>query len=297
MNITLTGVSGFIGGRLIPELREQGHELHVLGRRPVPGVKFSSWDSLHAEPPSESLAAADAIIHLAGEPVAQRWTPEAKQRIRDSRIAGTRHLVHALSTQSHRPEVLISASAIGFYGATRGDEILTERSKPGEGFLADLAKSWEQEAEMAESLGIRVVRLRIGVVLGKGGGALEKILPPFKAFAGGRLGSGKQWMSWIHVEDIVKLILFTLNNRKLTGPVNATAPNAVTNGEFTDVLAEVIHRPAVFTVPGFALKTMLGEMSEVVLGSLRVRPECALEAGYKFAFVDAPTALFDILGR
>ncbi len=295
MNITLTGASGFLGKPLIRSLQAERHALRVLGRRPIPGLPFSQWDSLSGEPPEESLASTDAIIHLAGEPVAQRWTPEVKQRIRDSRILGTRHLVHALSMQSRRPTVLICASAIGIYGS-RGDEMLTENSRPGEGFLAEVTADWEKEADMAEALGIRVVKIRIGVVLGKDGGALAKMLPPFRMGVGGKLASGKQWMSWVHIDDLVGMIQFALANEKVHGAWNGTAPQPVTNAEFTSKLAEVLHRPALLPVPAFALRLLFGEMASVVLASQRVLPEAAKSAGFKFQFPDLASALQDVIG-
>ncbi len=294
MNITLTGASGFLGKRLIERLQAEGHTLRVLGRRPVAGLPFSQWDSMAGEPPEESLAAADAVIHLAGEPVAERWTPEVKRRIRDSRILGTRHLVHALSKQSRRPAVLISASAIGIYGS-RGDEMLTESSRPGEGFLAQVTADWEKEADLAEALGIRVVKIRTGVVLGKDGGALAKMLPPFKMGAGGKLGSGKQWMSWVHIDDIIGMMLFALGNKNVRGAWNGTAPHPITNEDFTRTLGEAVHRPAVFSVPAFALKLMFGEMAGVVLASQRVLPEAARIAGYQFRYPELAAALQDVL--
>jgi uncharacterized protein (TIGR01777 family) len=224
MNITVTGATGFIGKQLVPELRRQGHSLHVLGRRPIEGLAFSEWNSsLTTPPPEASLASADAIIHLAGEPVGKRWNVEIKQGIRDSCVNGTRALMHGLSTQSKRPEVLISGSASGFYG-DRGDEVLTESSSRGQGFLADVTADWEAAADLAVPLGIRVVKLRTGIVLGKGGAALEQMLPPFKVGMGGRLGSGRQWMSWIHIRDMVGLILFALNESKVSGALNGTGP-------------------------------------------------------------------------
>src|SRR5690242_17302494 len=205
MKITLTGGSGFIGRRILKTLSGNGHSVHILSRHAgtnlPPGVKLSVWNATKGEPPTEALEGADAIIHLAGEPVAQRWTAEAKQKIRDSRVQGTAHLIHALSTISQRPSVLVSASAIGIYGS-RGDETLTESSKTGGGFLADVCREWEKEADLAESLGMRVVKIRTGIVLDKNGGALAKMLPPFRNFVGGKIASGRQWMSWIHLQDL-----------------------------------------------------------------------------------------------
>lgn len=297
MKIALTGATGFLGTRLTKSLLEAGHSVRVLVRRRddrIPAaVQIHEWDSAQGEPPPESLADTDAVIHLAGEPVARRWTPEVKRLIRGSRVDGTRHLVNALSTQARRPRVLICASAIGIYGS-RGDEVLTEVSEPGDDFLARVVVDWEKSAELAEALGIRVVRLRLGVVLGKGG-ALAKMLPPFRFGAGGRIGSGRQWMSWIHIDDVMGLIQFALENDALAGPVNATAPEPVTNAELTRELAAVLHRPALFPVPKFALKMMFGEMGEVIIASQRVLPAVAQRAGFRFQFAELRPALEQIL--
>lgn len=293
MKITLTGASGFVGMRLVQKLKSAGHELHVLGRKPVEGAKFSRWNASESEPPAESISGADAIIHLAGEPVSQRWTPDVKNRLRTSRVDGTRHLVHALSTQSRRPAVLVSASAIGIYGS-RGDEILTERSAPGEGFLADLSRDWERESSLAESLGIRVAQIRIGVALGRDGGALAKMLPAFRAGVAGRLGSGEQWMSWIHLEDLVALILFALTNPAARGPLNGTSPEPVRNTEFTKQLAAALHKPAMLPVPRFALNLLFGEMAGVILASQRVLPQATEACGFKFRYPRLREALADL---
>ena len=300
MNITVTGATGFIGNRLVHELLQAGHSIHALGRKRNTGlpqaVRFSEWRSTEAEPPSESLATADAIVHLAGEPVAQRWTPEAKQRIRSSRVDGTRNLVTALSKQARRPQVLVCASAIGYYGS-RGDEVLTETSPPGRDFLAQVVVDWEQAARQAETLGIRVVPLRFGVVLGKDGGALPKMLPPFRLGLGGRLASGQQWMSWIHVEDVIGLIRFALENATARGPMNATSLHPATNAEFTQELAAALHRPAIFPVPRFALNLLFGEMAEVIVGSQRVLPKAAQTAGFQFQYPELRQALVGLLSE
>jgi len=298
MNITITGATGFIGRRLIDRLGAEPHQLHALSRRT--NIKFgdtavwiTKWDPVREDPPGESLANADAVVHLAGEPVAQRWTPEAKRSIRESRVASTQRLVHALSAQPHRPSVLVCASAIGIYGS-RGDEILTESSTFGNDYLAEVCQEWEKQATLAESLGMRVARIRTGVVLGKGGGALQKMLPPFKAFVGGKIGSGKQWMSWIHLDDLVGILYHALTN-PMSGAFNATAPNPVTNSEFTSELASALGRPALFPVPGFALKAMFGEMAEMLLGGQRVLPRATEAAGYRFQYPESGAALRDIL--
>jgi uncharacterized protein len=296
MKITLTGASGFVGSRVLAKLLADGHQAHVLGRKRDPalpaGVAFSQWDAT-AEPDPASISDADAIIHLAGEPVGQRWTAEVKTRIRDSRGRGTTLLVSALRKLSRRPAVLVAASAIGIYGS-RGDEVLTETSPAGQGFLAEVVRHWEAAALSAESAGIRVACLRLGVVLGKGG-ALAKMLPPFRLGIGGRIGSGHQWMSWIHLEDVVRMIVFALENAGLHGAVNTTAPNPVTNRQFTEDLASALHRPAIFPIPELALKLMFGEMSSVLLASQRVLPKAANAAGFRFQYPDLRPALVQIL--
>jgi hypothetical protein len=225
--------------------------------------------------------------------VAQRWNDEVKQKIRESRVTGTRHLVQALSTMTQRPAVLVAGSAIGYYGS-RGDAVLTEESNAGTGFMADVCIAWEKEADLAESLGIRLVKLRTGVVLGANGGALPMMIKPFKAGMGGKLGSGDQWMSWIHLDDMIGIIQLTLD-KAIQGAINGTAPNPETNAEFTKKLAHALSRPAVFGVPGFMLKTMFGEMAEVMLASQRVLPKAAEAAGYQFKYPEAGAALENIL--
>ena len=285
MTITITGATGFIGSKLVQKLLIRGHELRVLGRKRSdnlpPAVKFWAWNSMRGEAPIEALEGSGAVIHLAGEPVAQRWNSAVKQRIRDSRVNGTGNLVSAISKLSRRPQVLVNASAIGIYGS-RGDEILTEQSPPGAGFLATVTSDWELSADRAEPLGLRVVKVRIGVVLGREGGALVEMLPPFRAGLGGKLASGHQWMSWIHVEDVTDLMLFALENPAIRGPVNATAPNPVRNEEFTKELGATLHRPAVFTVPHFVIKLRFGELAGEILSSQRVLPQAAEKAGYRF---------------
>lgn len=298
MRITLTGASGFLGTRLIAKLDAAGHSLHVLGRRRpqalAPRHSFTAWDASAQPAPAAAFDGADAVVHLAGEPVAQRWTDEAKRRMRTSRVEGTRNLIAGIAKASAKPRTLVSASAIGFYGS-RGEEVLTEASAPGRGFLPDLSVEWEREADAATPLGLRVVKLRIGLVLGPEGGALKEMMLPFKMGVGGRIGDGQQWMSWVHVDDIIGLIEFALNNEKLNGPVNATAPNPVRNTEFTKALAGALHRPAIFPVPEFALKAMFGEMSQILFASQRVEPRAALNAGYRFHATDVSQALRELL--
>ena len=279
MNVALTGASGFIGRAVSEHLRISGHNV-----RPV---------SLRAALEPAALAGSNAVVHLAGEPVAQRWTAAARDKILRSRVDGTRALVAAMRAQP--PQVLISASAVGYYGS-RGDEILTESAPAADDFLGRVAKAWEEEAQAAEPLGVRVARLRIGMVLGKEGGALGRMLLPFRLGVGGRLGSGEQWMSWIHINDLVALIAFLMKESTVRGVFNATSPFPATNREFTRALAEAVHRPAIFPVPAFALKMMFGEMSEVLLASQRAIPDAAQRAGFVFQHPDIFAALAQIAG-
>jgi uncharacterized protein (TIGR01777 family) len=299
VKITLSGASGFIGPRLVNHLLADGHTLHVLGRRrpaTLPkSVSFTAWDALtDTRVPPDALRAADAIIHLAGEPVAQRWTDNAKQKIRASRVRGTTQIVEGVRAMDRPPSALISASAIGYY-ADRGEEVLTESSTPGSGFLAELCVEWERLARDVEPLGVRVAPVRLGIVLGPDGGALKQMLTPFRLGVGGRIGSGRQWMSWIHVDDVVGLIAFATKSTKINGPLNATAPAPVRNSDFTKSLARVLHRPAIFPVPEFVLQIVCGEMASVVTGSQRVLPAAAERAGYDFRFTNLDKALADLL--
>ncbi|HVO99623.1 MAG TPA: TIGR01777 family oxidoreductase [Bryobacteraceae bacterium] len=273
MTVAITGATGFIGKCLMKNLGAGARAVSLRG-------------SL------DGIAGADAVVHLAGEPVSQRWTEEVREKIRSSRVEGTRRVVDAMRAKP--PRVLASASAVGYYGS-RGDEILTEASAPASGFLADVCLDWEREARKAEEFGVRVVCVRLGLALGDGGG-LEKMLVPFKLGIGGKIGDGKQWMAWIHVDDAAGLIEFALNTPSLRGPVNATAPNPATNAEFTRALASALHRPAIFPVPKFALHLLYGEMARIVYASQRVIPEAALAAGYKFRYPTVDGALRAILG-
>jgi len=280
MNVAITGASGFIGRALSERLRAGGHSVTAI--------------SLRTPPPPEVFAGCQAVVHLAGEPVAQRWTAATRERIIVSRIQGTRSLVAAL--RDHPPDVLVSASAVGYYGS-RGDEILTEDSPPSSDFLGEVALGWEHEAHAARQFGVRVVTPRIGVVLGRGGGALAQMLPPFRLGVGGRLGTGKQWMSWISLDDLVSLIDFVIAIPAISGAVNAVAPNPVTNAVFTRELAAALHRPAIFPVPAFALKILFGEMSQILLGGQRVVPQAALRAGFQFRFAEVGEALRHAVAR
>jgi uncharacterized protein (TIGR01777 family) len=251
------------------------------------------WDAARGEPSADGIRDADAVIHLAGVPVAQRWNQRVKNDIRDSRVAGTRNLVQALAKLPRKPQVLICSSATGYYGS-RGDEVLSESSAPGNDFLSEVCVAWENEARAAESAGIRVVRMRTGIVLDARGGALAKMLPPFKMGVGGKLGSGKHWMSWIHLDDLVSLFQFALVN-PISGAVNGVAPNPVTNADFTKALASAVHRPAIFPVPAFALRLLFGEMGDILLASQRVAPKAAQSAGFTFRFPELAPALVDVL--
>jgi hypothetical protein len=285
MRIVISGASGFIGSHLAATLRQAGHDIVTLGRG---GSADHRWDAAK-DAPAEAFEGADAVVHLAGEPVAQRWTPEVKRRIRESRVLGTERLIHGLSITRNRPQALVCASAVGYYG-DRGDEVLTEASAPGSGFLPEVCRQWEEKADLAAALGLRVVKVRTGVVLGAGGGALKKMLPAFKLGVGGRLGNGRQWMPWIHVADIAGIFRHAVET-SVTGALNGCAPQAVTNGEFTTALGRALHRPTVLPVPGLALKLLFGEMAEVMLGSQRVEPRATLESGYKFQYPDLSGAL------
>ena len=280
MKIAITGATGFIGKRLIELSTAQGHSFVALSRD---NYKASAMEGV------------DAIVHLAGEPVAQRWSPAVKDRILRSRVEGTGNLVNAIGKLERKPKVLVCASAIGFYGA-RGDEVMVETSSPGSGYLPDVCVAWEGAADQAAQLGVRVVKLRIGMVLGRGGGALQTMETPFKLGVGGTLGSGKQWMSWIHLDDIVSLIQFAINTETMVGPVNATAPNPVRNADFTRLYAAALHRPAFFPVPEMALHLLYGEMSQVILSSQRILPAVAERMGFQFRYPDLALALKEIYG-
>ncbi len=303
MKIALTGATGLIGTALCENLLRDGHQVVALGRDPekirarLSGVEAVQWETTAGPPPAEALETVDAVVNLAGESIASsRWTTSRKQAIRDSRVQGTRHLRKALAASDAKPAVLVNGSAIGFYG-DRGEQQLDERSDPGSGFLSDVCRQWEAEALEAESEGIRVVLLRTGIVLSAEGGALQKMLPPFKMFAGGPLGSGKQWMSWIHLADEVGLIREAISNPELSGSLNATSPDPRTNAEFSRALGKALGRPAVLPAPGFALKLLLGEMAQaLLLEGQRVYPQKALDAGFRFQFPKLEEALADLLG-
>jgi len=273
-------------------LRERGHKLLLASRKPPKDDSYIQWEIEKGFTEPQRLEGIDAVIHLAGENLsALRWTEEKKKAIRDSRVLGTRNIVDAISDLEQRPGVLIAASAIGFYG-DRGDEELTETSKAGKNFLAEVCREWESEARRAEDSGVRTVLLRTGIVLSKDGGALGTMLTPFKFGLGGVIGDGKQWMSWISLDDQIEVINFALENEKLRGAVNAVSPNPVTNQEFTAVMGEVLYRPTFIPVPEFAVHLAFGEMGEaLLLDSTKVIPKRLLDAGYKFKFPDLKKAI------
>jgi len=293
MRILVTGATGLIGSVLCDRLEAEGHQLVILTRRPSGSGKREShsWLPEQELPPREAVEGTDAVIHLAGEPVAAgRWAPEQKRRIRDSRVIGTRNLIAGIERVANRPRILVSGSAVGFYG-NRGDEVLPENAPAGKGYLPEVCVAWEKEASRGEALGMRVTQIRIGVVLASDGGAMEKMLTPFKLGLGGALGSGRQWFPWIHLDDIVGILRHALLTEGLHGPVNGVAPGIVRNEEFTRELAVALHRPAIFAVPEFALRIMMGEMADVVLASQRVVPGVAQEGGYEFRHPDLRSAL------
>ncbi len=262
------------------------------------GARASSdqvrWDPERPLPP-ESVSGFDSVIHLAGESVVGRWTKSKKARIRDSRVLGTRNLAQALAAAKDRPRVFVSASAVGYYG-DRGDEVLREESSPGTGFLAEVCREWEAASQPAIEAGIRAVQIRIGVVLSTDGGALQKMLPAFRMGVGGNLGSGRQWMSWIHVQDLVGVVHHIFKSDLLQGPVNLVGTQPATNSEFTKTLASVLSRPAVFPVPAFVAKLAFGQMAEeVLLASQRVEPAKLISSGYPFQYSDLRKALSAVL--
>lgn len=296
MRVLVTGASGLVGSALMPALRREGHQPVALVRRRAPAREEVQWNPSAVDgAPFEDAA---AVVHLAGENIAAgRWSAERKKKILDSRVDGTRNLAQSIAAASRRPKVLVSASAIGYYG-DRGDEVLTESAASGSGFLAEVARGWEAATEAASRAGVRVVTPRIGVVLDGNGGALPKMALPFKLGVGGRTGSGKQWMSWITLDDLVRLLIFAVSNDSMRGPINAVAPQALTNEEFSRTLAHVLHRPSMFPAPAFALRLALGQMAnELLLAGQRVEPKVAMEAGFRFQYPQLETALQHVLNE
>ena len=292
--ILVSGVSGPIGAALLPPFKTRGYEVTRLVRGAVTGEDQVAWDPGKPIAPA-AVSGFDAVIHLAGESIVGRWTEEKKAKIRDSRVGGTTALAEALAQAKDKPQVFASSSAIGYYG-DRGNELLNEHSSPGSGFLPEVCRDWEAATKAAVDAGIRTVQMRTGVVLSKNGGALGKMLTPFRLGMGGRIGDGQQWMSWIDVQDMVGAIHHVLKSDLLQGPVNMVAPKPVTNEEFTKTLASALSRPAVFPLPAFAVKLAFGEMGEtVLLGSQRVEPTQLVMSGYPFRFSTLRASLESIL--
>lgn len=302
MNFVVAGGTGFIGTALTAELLRNHHAVTVLSRRrefprTEGAVRYLSTDPERAGDLERAVGEADCVVNLAGEPlVGKRWTRFQKELIVQSRVRSTRFLVEALARAKRRPECFVSASAIGYYGA-RGNEELDERGSTGIGFLADTCRRWEEEALAAERAGIRTVRLRIGIVLGRGGGALEMMAPPFRLGLGGPLGGGEQWMSWIHLEDLVRLVEWAAETRTVRGVLNGTAPHPVRMREFARTFGRVLRRPALLPVPEFVLTFLLGEAADVVVKGQRVVPRKALDAGFRFRFDSLEPALRDLFPR
>jgi uncharacterized protein len=305
MRVSVTGATGMIGSALVRALVERGDEVTALSRNAeraaeALGVPAETWADPEAErPPLDALRGRDAVVHLLGEVIAQRWSDETKREIRDSRVLSTRNLVAALGelAADERPRVLVSGSGAGWYGH-RGDERLDESAaEPGDDFLAQLSRDWEAEARVAEELGVRVVLSRTGVVLSDSGGALEKMLPFFKAGIGGPVAGGRQYVPWVHRDDVVGAIMFALDNEAVRGPVNVTAPEPVTNRELSRTLGRVLRRPAFAPVPALAVKTLYGDMAQIVTTGQRAVPARLTELGYSFKQPDLEPALKDATGR
>jgi uncharacterized protein (TIGR01777 family) len=295
--IVVTGATGLVGRRLVAALAGAGTSVRALSRDAAasgfgPGVAVVGWDGLHVS--RETLLRADAVVHLSGEPIfAGRLTPARKRRLRESRIESARSIARAIAAlpEAERPGVLVSASAVGYYGS-RGDEILDEAADPGAGFLADLCRDWEDAARAAEEFGVRVVRVRLGIVLAREGGALPRLALPFRLGLGGRLGDGRQWFPWVHADDVIGILRAAIADPAWRGAVNAVAPEPVTNAELTRTLGRVLHRPSLLAVPAFALRAVLGgDLALELLGSRRVEPRAALARGYAFAYARLEDAL------
>lgn len=296
MRITITGGSGRIGGELVTRLRARGDDVTLLSRSPERGER---WDPTAEPAPAAALTGRDVVVNLAGEDVAQRWSHDVKQRIRDSRVVGTRNLVAGLRglADGDRPQALISGSASGYYGPRSSDEPVTEVDPPGSDFLARVCVEWEAEAREAERLGMRVALIRTGVVLDRHGGALAKMLPFFRAGIGGPIAGGRQAMPWISLDDEVGLLIAAIDGDDWTGPFNASAPDPATNAEFSKALGRALRRPAIAPVPAFAIRLLYGEMASIVTTGVRMLPAAALAHGYAFVHPRLEEALRSAIGQ
>ncbi|HEY9679254.1 MAG TPA: TIGR01777 family oxidoreductase [Drouetiella sp.] len=297
MKVAITGASGMVGSALQKKLKAQGHDAVAFVRSSPSGGQFL-WNPEAGTIDKAGFAGVEGVINLAGENIAaKRWSTEQKEKIRNSRVKGTTLLANTIAGLDQKPEVLVSASAIGYYG-DRGEETLTENSAPGEGFLAEVCKEWEAAAQPAKAAGVRVVHPRLGVVVSQEGGALQKMLPVFKLGGGGIIGDGKQYMSWITLDDVVNALIFAVTNKSLSGPVNLVAPNSVRNSEFTEALGHALHRPVVMPLPAFAAKMIMGEMAEeLLLASAKVEPLALQEHKFSFEYPNLEGALLHALGK
>jgi uncharacterized protein (TIGR01777 family) len=302
LRVTVTGATGLIGRQVVRALQDRGAQVTVLTRDPARAqarlgeVEAVGWQLLSERAPADALSGRDAVLHLAGEPVAQRWSTRARQAIRESRVNGTSNLLEGLREAEPRPRALISASAIGYYGA-HGEEPLDEDAPPGRDFLAGVCQEWEAEAARASELGMRVVLVRTGVVLDRRGGALASMLPPFRLGLGGPVAGGRQYISWIHTEDLIGMMLAALEDERWAGPINATAPEPVRNRDFSQALGAALRRPSLLPVPGAALRLLYGEMAAMVTTGARVVPAKPLVLGYEFSHPEVHEALRSALAR
>jgi hypothetical protein len=300
--VIITGASGLIGRQLFKELLNRGDEITIFARDPasakqqLPGAKdYVKWDYLELDPWQKMVDGKNAIIHLAGANISgKRWTEKYKKEILESRIISTQNLIKAIGNSNNKPECFIISSAVGYYGDA-GNETLTEASPSGNDFLSKVCTKWELESHKVDELGIRRVNVRTGVVISADGGALKKMLLPFKFFVGGPLGNGKQWFPWLHIDDIIRIYLFALDNPNIQGPLNAVSPGLITMKNFAENIGEVLHRPSIFSVPKIILKIIIGETAEPILASQRVIPEKLLQSGFKFKFENIENALTDLL--
>ncbi|GAB4345598.1 MAG: TIGR01777 family oxidoreductase [Leptolyngbyaceae cyanobacterium] len=304
MKVAVTGATGFVGHRLVERLQAEGHQVVVFTRNPdraakvfpktaFPAVEIVAYTPTVAGEWQQAIAGCDGVVNLAGEPISERWTAAHKQAILESRKLGTQRIVEAIAQANPKPQVLVNASAIGYYG-TSETVTFDESSNPGNDFLAEVCQAWESEAQKVKEAGVRLVILRLGIVLGMGG-AIARMLPPFKLFAGGPIGSGKQWFSWIHRDDLVSLILYALTQPSMAGIYNATAPNPVRMAEFCHTLGEVMHRPSWLPVPAFAIEALLGDGAIVVLEGQEVIPKRTQESGFQYQYPTVKQALEEVV--